>query len=504
MATREEYLLGIDSSTQSTKACVWSPSGRLIAKAASNIRVESPRTGWAEQDPNRWWSSTRSAIRKVLRQVGSERIAAIGLAYQRETFALLGRAGEALRPAILWLDVRAEAEVKEVEKLVGREGYHNTTGKPLDVTSALPRLLWLRRHEPESVKGAARWADVGSYLSHRLTGEYRTCVAGTDTCGLIGLKSRDWEGPYLDLAGLGREQLPELVEPGDVIGRIAPGAARQTGLPEGLPVVAAGGDGQVFSVGMNAVAPFSVTLTLGTSIVLGISCADAPVSPLFRTLISASSGYVLECVLQSGTYLLRWFVETCAGSRRRNEAYWEQKVKDIAPGCEGLMTVPNWWGVRFPESLPDARGATIGWSNHHTFAHFYRSLLEGLAFELSRAVGELERTFPDRLERAIRTGGGGARSEVWIQILADVLNRPMSVNRQDEVTALGAAILAGVGVGILDDVASAAGEMVALKNAREPAPESAQLYCELFERCYLPLFESAKPVSKELRRITNA
>jgi xylulokinase len=499
MPSRKPLLVGIDSGTQSTAACVWSTSGRRLAGARSALPVESPRPGWAEQDPGRWWTSCRRAIRNCLRSVDRRRIAGVGLAFQRETFSLLDAEGRFVRPAILWLDVRATEEVGELEREIGREEYHRRTGKPLDTTSALARLLWLRRHEPEAMAAATLWTDVGAYLAFRLTGELTTSVAGADTCGLVDLERRSWIDSYLARVGLERSRLPALSRPGEVIGRVTRTAARETGFAEGTPVVAAGGDGQVFNVGVGAAEPWSASLTLGTSIVLGLACPEAPISPLFRTLVSASSGHLLECVLQSGTYLLRWFCEGFAGAKRKGEAHWDSEAADMPPGSGGLVTLPNWWGVRFPEYLPEARGVTFGWSNDHGLAHFYRSLLEGLAFELRRAVAELERIFPGKMAKTIRAGGGGAKSRLWLSILADALGRPVSTNREAEATALGAAILAGVGVGLFESVRSASMSMVSERLRVRPDGGRHAVYTELFERVYLPLLAATNPLAGSLR-----
>jgi len=503
LPAREPYLVGIDMGTQSTSVCVFSASGRAVARATSPQKVTSLRAGWAEQDPAEWWGSLRRALRKATKGINTRRIAGAGIAFQRETFTLADGRGRFLRPAILWLDVRAGVEVDEIARDIGRGSYHKRTGKPLDITSALARLVWLARHEPGCIEKAARWVDVGSAAAHALTGVRATCVAGADTCGLVGLGSRDWIEPYLDYAGMRPEQFPGLVEPGSVIGRVTKDAARATGLPEGLPVVAAGGDGQVFNVGMNAAAPWGMSLTLGTSIVLGVACPETPVSPLFRTLIAASGGHLLECVLQSGTYLLRWFVETYGPGRGRDESYWDGEIRDIPPGAEGLVTVPNWWGVRFPDYEPSARGATVGWSNHHTLAHFYRSLVEGLSFELRRTVAELEGMFPGKLSGEVRAGGGGAKSRVWPQILADVLGRRISLAKETEATALGAAILAGVGVGIFRDAKAGGKRMVTLAPALRPDGGRRRIYRSLFEEVYRPLAAAATPVSKALKRLTD-
>lgn len=503
MASRA-LLLGIDSSTQSTTACAWSASGRLVSRGSSPQKVSTPRPGHAEQNPREWRRSLVRAVRGALRGVDAARLAGVGIAFQRETFALADEGGKWLRPAILWLDVRAREEVGRVAREVGADAYHRLTGKPLDVTSALARLLWLRRHERGLFKKTPAWVDVGGAVAEALTGRRATCVAGADTCGLVGLRTRDWIEPYVELAGMKRGQLPELVEPGDVIGRVTRGAARATGLPEGLPVVAAGGDGHVFTLGIGATSPGHVSLTLGTSIVLGVASHEARVLPLYRTLIGAGGGCLLECVLQSGTYLLKWFVERFAaegGGVRRDEAGWDDLARVIPPGADGLVTLPSWWGVRFPERAPDARGATVGWSDHHTPAHLYRSLVEGLSFELRRTLDGLEPSLGFRPAREVRTGGGGARSRIWPGILADVLGRRVALAREADATSLGAAVLARVGVGVFRDAREGARRMVRLAETLRPDSARRRVYDALHREVYRQLFEAATPLTERLARL---
>jgi len=495
------YLMGIDSGTQSTTVCVWTAGGRRVARGTAPLTVRTPHDGWAEQDPRQWWSSTRTAVRAALEHVSPERIAAVGVAYQRETFTLVDGRGRFVRPGILWLDVRASREVEQVARDLGREAYHRRTGKPLDVTSAVARLRWLRRHEPGAVKAAGRFADVGGWLAHKLTGRWATCVAGTDTCGLIDLKRRTWARPHLDCAGLRPDQMPDAIEPGEVIGRLSRAAARQTGLPAGVPVVAAGGDGQVFHVGVNACGAYEMSLTLGTSVVLGLRCGRPAIDPLFRTLIAASGrGYLLESVLQAGTYLLRWFVGRF-GRPGETEADWDRRIGRVPPGCEGLVTLPHWWGVRFPCPLPDVRGVTLGWSNHHTPEHLYRSLLEGTSMELRRLIDELRRRFGRRVGRAIHVGGGGAASRHWPQMLADVTGCSVARPREAEATALGAAILAGVGVGLFPDVPAGCAAMCRARAPLAPDTARARLYARLFAEVYRPLFAATADLSTRLRNL---
>jgi len=503
MTARATCLIGVDSGTQSTTACVWTAGGRRLAAASVPLRVRSPQPGWAEQDPRAWWASARSAIRQVLEVVPPARIAAVGVAFQRETFTLADPRGRFLRPGILWLDVRAGPQAAALARQWGAARVHRRTGKPLDVTSAAARLMWLRRHEPECLRRAGRWVDVGAALAYGLTGRHATCVAGADTCGLVGLRSRRWIDAHLHRVGLRAEQMPDLVEPGDVIGYVTAAAARGTGLPRGTPVVAAGGDGQVFSVGVGAARPPGrMSLALGTSVVLGLPCEEAPISPLFRTLIAArpGGGYLLESVIQSGTYLLRWFADRFAAGDAWTLDRWDRQAARVPAGCEGLLTVPNWWGVRFPVVADDARGATLGWSDHHGPAHFYRSLLEGLAFELRGLIDCYREQFARRLGRTIRAGGGGTRSRHWPQILADVTGAAVEVPAERHSTALGAAMLAGVAVGAFADVRAAAGAMVRVCRRLLPEPGRRRLYDALYREVYAPLRRAAGELAAPLRR----
>ncbi|MBD3391579.1 MAG: hypothetical protein GF418_05975 [Chitinivibrionales bacterium] len=497
--TSSPLLLGIDCGTQSTKACVFDLDGRQVAAAGSPNTVDNPRENWAEQDPGQWWLSLKRAVRDALRSVNSSRIAALGLAYQRETFTLVDRAGHPVRPGILWLDTRAQEELHDIERLWGAGAYHRATGKPLDATSAVARMLWLRKHEPDVVKTAARWVDVCSYVVSRLTGRHSTCAAGTDTCGLIDLHSQTWIDAHLDACGLKRDHMPDLVAPGRIVGALTGSAARETGLPAGLPVVLAGGDGQVFSIGMGASAAHSVSLTLGTSIVLGISHEKPLHSPIFRTLRSCVEGsFLLECVLQSGTYLLRWFLDEFGGKDSSTEDHWEDQARKIPPGSDGLVALPHWWGIRFPEHVPQARGAILGWSHRHGRAHLYRCLLEGTGFELKRTILELEKTsFSRKTLSAIHAGGGGMRSAVWPLILADILDTPLKSLSIGEATALGAALMAGVGAGFFQDIAQAAESMVNLDREILPDPGRAASYNRTFRNVYVPAFESLTAIYRK-------
>ena len=322
-------LVGVDSGTQSTKACVFDGrTGTLLAEASAANTIHSPIDGHAEQSIGEWRSGLFAAIRDAVALVPKERqapVGAIGLSFQRESFTLVAppEADQELvplRPAILWLDGRADGECEVIRRAAGAtpvtaDQYHEVTGKPLDVTSAMARMQWLARHEPSVLSQPHHWVDCGAVLSHALTGNLTTCVAGCDTAGLIDLSQRQWSLPILEAAGLTLEQMPLLAEPGELLGGVSAAAAAELGgsVSAGCPVVAAGGDGQVFNLGMSAGnggrGAGGMMLTLGTSVVLSVESTSASIAPAYRTLAAADGlSYTMESVVQSGTLILKWFV----------------------------------------------------------------------------------------------------------------------------------------------------------------------------------------------------
>ena len=474
----EPVLLGLDCSTQSSTACAFTPSGRLLARASVPRAVRVPREGWAEQSPAGWSAGAVLALRRAARLIGRRSVAAIGVAFQRETFSLAGRDGRFLMPGILWLDTRASGEAAALARGRAATSFRRLTGKALDATCAGPRLAWMARHEPGLLSHSACFVDVGAALSLALAGRFVTCVSGADTCGLVGLRNRKWL-PEL-LPGKARHlRFPELVEPGAVLGPLTDGAARATGLARGIPVVAAGGDGQVFALGAGADRPGRGSLGLGTSVVLGLLTGRPVTSPAFRTLLLGPGAYLLEGVLQSGTWLLRWFTGAFGRPGLEDEAAWDAAAARIPPGSAGLRTIPHWRGVRFPESRPDARGIVAGWSDRHTAAHFYRSLLEGTAFELKRLMAAMEADCPGRTERALRAGGGGMSSRIWPRMLAEVLGRPL-VPAAGDATALGAAMWAASGAGLFGSVRESCAAMARNRPVIRPSAAGRRLYSSLY------------------------
>jgi xylulokinase len=491
-----ECFIGVDSSTQSTKAILFDVEGKVIKEARSAYGFTSPHNGWAEQDAAMLWESLCKALRTLANAVSNRHILGMGIAYQRETFVLLDEKGRAMRPAILWLDQRSLNEVKEIEHDIGGETFHRLTGKILNTLPSLPKLKWIKNNETELYGRMDKFCDVGAFLNYKLTGRFVSPYSGADTSGLFDLEKRDWSFDLLSYMGLHRAHMPDAVPAGACVGGITKQAAEETGLPAGLPVYAAGGDGQVFAVGTGSLGSETVALSLGTSVVWGVHSETYRKSCHFRTMMGCQPDtYYCESAIISGSNTITWFVNEMGGvdtirvaSRGASpESLLEKKIREIDPGCEGLVTLPYWRGAMNPYNSPGARGATLGWSDYHSRYHFYRSILEGIAFELRSVISSYDETL-QLTPRSIRIGSGGAQSAVWPQIISDVIGLDVEVSESFENTALGAAVISAWGAGVYRDINEASLRMTRMGVRLQAVDDRHKIYNRLYEDVYRHIF----------------
>jgi xylulokinase len=481
---RGDLVVGVDCSTTAAKAVVWNPAGHAVSHARSTFALDHPRPNYAEQNPEDWWTATTAAIKRAVQTVDRERIAAISITHQRETFACLDRAAEPLRPAMIWADTRATEEVQKY----GTPEVHRITGKPPNPTPAWYKLLWLAQHEPETLQHTACVVDVQGFLVNRLTGQFRTCWASADPLGVVDLSTFDYSDELIGAAGLHRDQFPDLVAPGAIIGSITESASRLTGLPPGLPVVAGVGDGQSAQLGCGITEPGTAYLNLGTGIVSGTFSRTYASDVRFRTLAAGiPGGYTLETFIGGGTYNIRWFVEKFAGVNTQMlgldlspEQVLEAAADMLPPGSEGLLALPYWTGALTPYWDHHARGALIGLTGIHGKAHVYRAILESLAFEQRFLYAGAEEAMGQKVSRIVALGGG-SRSRIWCQILADVLQRRVEVVSEPESTCLGAGVLAAAAVGIHPSIEAAAAAMTGTGRAFDPDDRNTGAYDRLYE-----------------------
>ena len=479
----QDYVIGIDCSTTATKAVVWDERGTAVAEGRATFDLSSPRPDWGEQNAEDWWESTKVALRRAAQAVDTRRVRAVGITHQRETFVCVDEEDQAIRPAILWLDSRAREEVAEY----GSEQVHRITGKTPNPTVGVFKMLWLKENEPETLDRTSKVVDVHAFLVHRMTGRWRTSWASADPLGLVDMETFTRSDELLDLAGLGRDQLCELYAPGEIVGELKDDVAREIGLPAGLPVVSGVGDGQAAGLGANITEPGRAYLNLGTGIVSGMYSENYSYGNEYRVLSGPiPRTYTLETLLAAGTYTVNWFVEKFAGVNVEElgldlstEQILEVVAAQLDPGSGGLLAVPYWNNALMPYWDFDARGVMLGWTGTHGKAHAYRAILEGIAFEQRLMTNGAESGLEKPVGHLLAMGGG-SRSPLWCQIIADVMQRPVSVTRERESTCLGAGMLAAAASGLHAGIKDSATAMSGTAARYEPDEKRATRYDKLY------------------------
>lgn len=495
--TRKNLVIGLDCSTTGTKAIAFDRKGRIAATAYASNPLYSPKPGYYEQKSQDWWTSAQKTLRIMTSKVNPERIAALAISNQRETFVPLNKNGLPIRPAIVWLDERCKQEVESFSKKIGKAKIHRITGKPVDYAPVVYRLAWMKKHEPDLFKKINKICDVHTYLTWRLTGRFRTSWASADPLGLFDMRRRKWSPQIIRALELSESRLPEVYCPGSALGKTTKLAAKLTGLLPGTPIMAGGGDGQAAGLGVNALSTESAYLNLGTAVVAGIYGLQYKTSKGFRTMTSCSeSGYYFECSLRAGTFAVDWFIKSIlkVDPRRQPDIYrqLEREARLVAAGSDGLLHLPYLCGSMNPFWDMNARGAFIGLSASHHRGHMYRSILEGIAFEQLFAILSVEKAVGRKVHSLIAIGGG-AVSDLWCHILADVTGKNICIPKNTEASALGAAIAAAVGAGWYVSFRDAANAMTGIRKKIKPDSDNSKKYQELFQtyRRLYPCLKSA-------------
>jgi xylulokinase len=464
---RHEFLLGMDISTTATKAVLVDEAGRVAAVGVGEYGFETPQPGWSEQDPSSWWEAAQGAVRSALADAGTsgESVRAVGLTGQMHGSVLLDAAGEVVRPALLWNDQRTSAECDEIRSLVGAQRLVQLTGNDALTGYTAPKLLWVRRHEPWNWTRVAHLVLPKDYVRLRLTGEYATDVADGSGTLLMDVSERTWSPEVMSALSLDPAVLPTLHEGPEVTGTVSRSAADFTGLVAGTPVVAGGGDQAANAVGVGAVRGTVGALSLGTSGVVFVPTDRPVVESLGRVhaFCHAVPGtWHVMGVMLSAAGSLRWYRDTVAPGV--DFGVLVEEAREVPPGAEGLRFLPYLTGERTPHADPKARGAFVGLTVRHGRAHLTRAVLEGVAFGLRDGL-ELMRSAGVVLPEEFRASGGGTRSPLWRQIVADVLGVQLRTTQTVEGAAYGAAILAGVAAGWGGDVRELADAFVQLAGA---------------------------------------
>jgi xylulokinase len=472
--------LGIDVSTTSAKALVVDDVGRVLASESTPLALSTPRPLWAEQDPRDWWNAVAASTRRALVAAGlaPEAVAAVGLTGQMHGLVLVDAEHRALRPAILWNDQRTGAECDAVRGRVGRTRLIAITGNDALPGFTAPKILWVRTHEPE-VLARTRWILLPKdYVRLCLTGDAAMDKADGSGTLLFDLARRDWSGDVCDALEVPRAWLPPTHEGPTVTGTVSRAGAEATGLRAGTPVVAGGGDQAAGAVGVGAVRPGTVSVTLGTSGVVFATTGAPLVEPegrLHAFCHAVPGRWHVMGVMLSAAGSLQWYRDTCAASVPFDELVAE--AAEAPPGSEGLVFLPYLSGERTPYPDPHARGAFVGLTLRHRRAHMTRAVLEGVAFGL-RDSFDLLAQVGARAPGEVRIAGGGARGQLWRSIVASVLGVDVVRVTSTEGAAFGAALLAGVAGGAWPDVDAACDATIAVTGREQPDETTRAVYEE--------------------------
>ncbi len=487
------HVLGIDVSTTATKALLIDEHGRVAAIGSAEYDYAVPAPLWSEQDPDLWWTGAQVAIRAALAGAGivGADVGAVGLAGQMHGAVLLDDGDRPLRPAILWNDQRTAAECDEIRRRVGPRRLIEITGNDALTGFTAPKLVWVRNHEPDVWRRIAHVLLPKDFVRHRLTGDHAVDRADGAGTLLFDLARRDWSAEVVDALEVDPSWLPRTAEGPEVTGVVSAAAAQATGLAPGTPVVAGGGDQAATAVGVGAVDPGIVALSLGTSGVI-FAATDRPlIEPEGRVHAfchAVPDRWHLMSVMLSAAGSLRWFRDALAPGVPYSAL--DEEASHVAPGSDGLLFLPYLTGERSPHPDPLARGAFVGLTVSHDRRHLARAVLEGVAYGLRDGLDQMVATGIETPTR-IRASGGGIASGVWRQILADVLGAEIATVSTSEGAAFGAGLLAAVGAGWFGTVAETAGWAVELTVVAEPGPD-ASVYAEGL-KAYRALYPALAP-----------
>ena len=486
------YLLGIDVGTTGSKAILVAPNGDVKASATTEYPMYTPQPLWAEQNPADWWTATVASIKRLLTEGGvkPKEVAGVGLTGQMHGLVLLDAQGEVLRPCIMWNDQRTAPQCAAITQKVGAENLLRLTGNPVLPGFTAPKIVWVRENEPQVYARAAKVLLPKDYVRYRLTGGFFGEVSDASGTSLFDVGHRCWSDEMLKALDIPRAWLPEVTESPEVSARISAEAARATGLLEGTPVVGGGGDQAAQAVGTGIITEGIVSATLGTSGVVFAASDTYRVEPkgLLHAFCHAVPGmWHLMGVMLSAAGSLRWYRDTLGEAEKAKaeetgrDAYvlLDESAATAPPGCEGLIFLPYLTGERTPYPDPNARGVFFGLTLRHGKPHMTRAVLEGVAYGLRDSL-ELMRALGLAIQQ-VRASGGGARSALWRQILADVFDTEIVTVNVTEGAAYGAALLAGVGAGVYESVAAACERAIRVTGRTAPGP-AVPVYADYYPR----------------------
>lgn len=515
---KHTYMIGIDIGTSGSKTVIIDELGRVAAEDTGEYGLSIPQTGWCEQNPEDWWQAVRTSLSKLaalfapggrLAQTGE--VIGIGLCGQMHGLVMVDGQGRVLRPCIIWADQRSSDECDEITQLAGgEEALLELTNNRMLTSYTGGKILWVRKHEPDLFERTRRMLNPKDYIRYRLTGEYATEVSDASGTGLFNVRERTWSHRLLTLLGLPEQLLPDCHESTEISGSLLPYLARELGLPENLPVVGGGGDAIIQSTGTGLVRGGVLSATIGTG---GQICAaldqfQGNQAGRLQVFCNVMPGkWHAMGVMQTAGAALKWLARLLDEEQLNSGfddidrfARMDRVAARTEPGAKGLIFLPYLNGERCPHMDPAARGGFVGLNLQHGQGHLVRSVLEGVAFGLRDISGLIAGHGQAQASGQILFSGGGAKSSLWRQILADVLGKEvLTMQAAAYGGAYGAALVAGTGLGVWRSVEEAASLLVVETSCR-PEPDSVETYNRLFP-IYTSLYSSLSPAFSQLKTV---
>ena len=487
------YYIGVDLGTSAVKLLLADEQGAIHRTVTKEYPLYFPRPGWAEQNPEDWWSAVQAGLAELTEGVDRSEILGLGCAGQMHGLVVLDENDAVIRPAILWNDGRTAEEADYLNTAIGREKLSALTANIAFAGFTAPKLLWLRKHEPENFSRIRRIMLPKDYVNYKLTGVHACDYSDASGMLLLDVAHRCWSAEMLELCGVRAEQLPRLFESSEVIGTVKSGC-----LPEQVKVVAGAGDNAAAAVGTGTVGEGGCNISLGTSGTIFISSEHFGVDPnnALHAFAHADGNYHLMGVVLSAASCNKWFYETVLGTA--DYAAEQGSVSGDKLGRNDVYFLPYLMGERSPINDTDARGTFIGLRMDSTRADLVQAVMEGVSFAV-RDSFEVARSLGIRIESS-KLCGGGARAAVWRRILANVLNIRIDLPVTEEGPGYGGAMLAMVGCGAYESVRACADALVSVRESVEPEPELAALYearYQAFHRLYPALKDTFHALAAE-------
>ena len=493
-STAMNYLLAIDAGTTTIKGILFNEAGSSVAKGVSEYNLEMPKPNFVELNSEIYWEATKKVIKQILKKskINAKKIKALSISSQGETLICLDKDGNSLRKAIVWLDNRSQKEVKIVEKEIGREKIFQISGQPEIPVGCWPaRILWLKKNEPALLRKTYKYLLVGEYLSYKFSNKFIGNISLRASTCLYDQVKKCWDEDILKFCRLSPENFPEIKESGTIIGNISKEAAKETGLSQETLIINGALDQHCGAIGAGNIKDGVITESTGGALAIVATIKEPILDKKHRIPTwhhAIPNTYSFLPWGNTAGICLKWFRDSFCS----NDSYnlLTREASKILPGSEGLIFLPFLaGGAACPEFDSGVKGLFYAISLNHTKRHFIRAILEAVAFMLKKNLEVMKKL--DLRIKEIRSIGGGAKSKLWCQIKADVLQKSVITLRESESACLGAAILAGVGSKIFKNFEEAVKKTVKIKEKILPNLENFEIYEKNYQK-YLSIYQKLK------------